>query len=43
MNIWRLNVKETQIQSCIRHKKFTIVARPRNPEIENGELQFWRV
>jgi hypothetical protein len=37
MNIWRLNVRETQIQSCIRHKKFAIAGRPRNPEIEKGD------
>lgn len=37
MNIWRLNVKETQIQSCIRHKKFAIANKPRSPEVEKGD------
>jgi 5-methylcytosine-specific restriction endonuclease McrA len=37
MNIWRLNVRETQIQSCIRHKKFAIAVKPRSPEIDKGD------
>ncbi len=37
MNLWRLNVKEAQIISCIRHKKFAIASKPRNPEINKGD------
>lgn len=38
MKIWRLNVKETQITSCIHNKMFAISNKPRNPEIEKGDL-----
>ena len=37
MNLWRLNVKETQLASCIHHKKFAIAGKPRNPEINKGD------
>jgi hypothetical protein len=37
MNIWRLNVRESQIQSCIGHKKFAIGGKPRNPEVEKED------
>ena len=38
MNIWRLNVKETQISECIRYKLFAIETQPRNPEIQKGDF-----
>lgn len=38
MNIWRLNVKETQITSCIDNKKFAISYKPKNPEIVKGDI-----
>lgn len=38
MKIWRLNVRETQIGECIHHKKFAISARPKNPEIQKGDI-----
>jgi hypothetical protein len=37
MNIWRLNVKETQIGECIRSKKFAFDTKPRYPEIDTGD------
>ncbi len=38
MNIWRLNVKSTQIEECIREEKFALPSRPRNPEIQKDDL-----
>ncbi len=38
MNIWRLNVKATQIGECINSQKFAIDARPRNPEMQRGDI-----
>ncbi len=38
MNVWRLNVKSTQIGECIHSRKFAIARRPRNPEIQKGDL-----
>ena len=38
MNIWRLNVRETQIASCIHNRKFAISNRPKNPEIASGDI-----
>jgi hypothetical protein len=38
MNIWRLNVKEAQITECIRSKKFAFLNKPRNPEIQRGDM-----
>ena len=38
MNIWRLNVKETQIGECIHNRLFAIRTRPRNPEIQKGDI-----
>ena len=38
MNIWRLNVRETQIGECIQSKLFAIETRPRNPEIQKGDI-----
>lgn len=38
MNIWRLNVKSTQIGECIRSRKFAVARRPRNPEIRKGDI-----
>jgi 5-methylcytosine-specific restriction endonuclease McrA len=38
MNIWRLNVRETQIVECIKYKKFAIDKRPKNPEIQKGDI-----
>ena len=38
MNIWRLNVKETQIGECIHSKKFAIAGRPTNPTIQPGDI-----
>ncbi|MFA5393348.1 MAG: HNH endonuclease signature motif containing protein [Candidatus Ratteibacteria bacterium] len=38
MNIWRLNVRETQIEECIRNRRFAFDTRPRNPEIHRGDV-----
>lgn len=38
MDIWRLNVKETQIGECIQSKLFAIETKPRNPEIQKGDI-----
>jgi len=38
INIWRLNVKETQIGVCIQDKLFAIETKPRNPEIQRGDI-----
>ena len=38
INIWRLNVKDTQIGECILNKLFAIETRPRNPEIKKGDI-----
>lgn len=38
MNIWRLNVRETQITECIQYKLFAIETKPRNPEIQKGDF-----
>jgi 5-methylcytosine-specific restriction endonuclease McrA len=37
MNIWRLNVKETQISECIKSMKFAIDVKPKVPEIQKGD------
>jgi len=38
MNIWRLNVKVTQIGECIHSRKFAVDSRPRNPEMQKGDI-----
>ncbi len=38
MNIWRLNVQETQLEVCVREKLYAIERPPRNPEIQKGDL-----
>jgi 5-methylcytosine-specific restriction endonuclease McrA len=38
MNIWRLNVRETQIDECVNSYMFAVDRRPRNPEIQRGDL-----
>ncbi len=38
MNIWRLNVRLTQIGECVHSRKFAISRRPRNPEIRKGDI-----
>ena len=38
MNVWRLNVKLTQIQECVRSRKFAAARRPRSPEIQKGDI-----
>lgn len=38
MNVWRLNVRETQIGECIRSKKFALAGRPRNPAIQKDDI-----
>jgi len=38
MNVWRVNVQQTRIDSCIQHKKFTIDRRPKGPPIEKGDV-----
>jgi len=34
----RLNVRQAQVDECIRKSMFAISIRPRNPELEQGEL-----
>ncbi|MDD5529721.1 MAG: HNH endonuclease signature motif containing protein [bacterium] len=38
MNIWRLNVRSTQITECINSWKFALDSKPRNPEIQKGDV-----
>ncbi|MDD2890878.1 MAG: HNH endonuclease [bacterium] len=38
MNIWRLNVRTSQITECIHSKKFALDSKPRNPEIQKGDI-----
>ncbi len=34
----RLNVREAQIETCIRKSMFALPVRPKNPELQPGEL-----
>jgi hypothetical protein len=36
-NLWRLNVRATQIEECIRTSLFAVDRRPRNPELARGD------
>ena len=38
MNVWRLNVKETQVGECIQYRLFAFRTRPTNPEIQKGDI-----
>ncbi|MFA5031443.1 MAG: HNH endonuclease [bacterium] len=38
MNIWRLNVGESQMAECIKSWTYAIYRRPKNPEIQKGDI-----